>query len=61
MVPMTARLVSMVTYVEGLLPTKPHMTLLSRGLVKSLSKLKALYLHYFSVYGHQTWQDGDLP
>ena len=24
-------------------------------------KLKALYLHYHSAYGHQTGQDGNLP
>ena len=24
-------------------------------------KLKALYFHYHSRYGQQTWQDGNLP
>ena len=24
-------------------------------------KLKSLYLHYQSAYGHHTWQDGNLP
>ena len=32
----------------------------SRGLVRSHDKLKS-YLHYHSVYGHQTWKDGKLP
>ena len=27
----------------------------------SCDKLKALYLPYQSVYGHQTWQGGNLP
>ena len=27
---------------------------------RSRDKLKT-YLHYQSVYGHQTWQDGKLP
>ena len=38
-----------------------HMTFWSRGLVRSRDKLKPLYLHYHSTYGHQTWQDGNLP
>ena len=25
-----------------------------------LLPLKVLYLYYDNVYGHQTWQDGDL-
>ena len=33
---------------------------LSRGLVRWHGKLKS-YLHYHSVYGHQTWKDGKLP
>ena len=37
------------------------MTLWSRVLAKSRHKLKSLYLDYHSAYGHQTWQDGDLP
>ena len=41
------------TYLEGLLPIK----LLD---LSSSDKLKPLYLHYQSVYGPQTWQDGDL-
>ena len=27
----------------------------------ALQPLKTLYLHYHNVYGHQTWQGGDLP
>ena len=37
------------------------MTHWSRGLPRSRDKLRLLHLHYHSVYGHQTWQDGDLP
>ena len=37
------------------------MTFWSRGLARSLGKLKPLYLYYQSTYGHQTWQDGNLP
>ena len=36
------------------------MSHLSRGLVTSRDKLKLLYLKYWSAYGHQTWQVGDL-
>ena len=28
---------------------------------KSHDKLKTLFLNYQSVYGNQTWQDGNLP
>ena len=38
-----------------------HITLWWRGLPKSRYKLKAIYLHYHGAYGHQTWQDADLP
>ena len=31
-----------------------------RGLAWSLDKLKSLYLHYHSVYDHQTCKDGDI-
>ena len=27
----------------------------------SCDKQKPLYLYYKSAYGHQTWQDGNLP
>ena len=37
-----------------------HMTLWSRGFVKSRDNLKS-YLHYHSDYGHQTWQAGESP
>ena len=33
----------------------------SRDLVMLRDKLKPLYLHYHNIYGHKTWQDGDLP
>ena len=32
-----------------------------RSLARSRHKLKPLYLHNHSVYGHQTWQGCDLP
>ena len=38
-----------------------HVTFLSRCPPRSRDKLKALYLHYLSVYGNQTWKNGDLP
>ena len=31
-----------------------------RGLAWSIDKLKSLYLHYHSVYDHQTCKDGDI-
>ena len=31
------------------------------SLVRTRDKLKPLHLQYYSVYGHQTWQDGHLP
>ena len=37
------------------------MTLWSSGFIRSHDKLKPLYLHYQRAYGHQTWQDGNLP
>ena len=37
------------------------MNLLSDGLAKLSDKLKPLNLYNDSVYGHQTWQGGDLP
>ena len=38
-----------------------HITLWLRGLARSRDKLKPLYLHYHSSYGHQTSSDGDIP
>ena len=40
---------------------KSHMTLWSRGLIRSSDNLKLLYLQYYSAYGHQTCQDDNLP
>ena len=37
------------------------MTLWSHGFSRSCYKLKPLYIHYHKAYGHQTWQNGDLP
>ena len=37
------------------------MTPRSRALIIPRDKLKSLYLYYHNAYGHQTWQDGDLP
>ena len=36
------------------------MILKLRGVTRPRDKLKPLYLHYHSVFGHQTWQVGDL-
>ena len=38
-----------------------HITLRPRDLVRSRDNLKSLYHHYHSVYGHQTWPDGNEP
>ena len=40
---------------------KGYMTIWSRGLARSREILKSLYIHYYSAYGYQTWQDGNLP
>ena len=37
------------------------MTLWLRGVARSRDKLNPLHLHYHSLNGHQTWQDGNLP
>ena len=37
-----------------------HMTFWSRNLTISFDKLKLLYLHYNSAFGHQIWKNGDL-
>ena len=41
--------------------SQSHMTPWSSGHARWLDKLKHLHLHYHSTYGHQTWQDDDLP
>ena len=41
--------------------SKNYSTVCSRGLARSPDKLKALYLYYHYVYGHQSCQDGNLP
>ena len=38
-----------------------HMNVFSRGLARSLDKLKRLYLHHDSAYDHQTCLGGNLP
>ena len=38
-----------------------HMTLWSRGLMRSRDKLKPSYLHYHDLYNHQIWQDDNFP
>ena len=38
-----------------------HITLWSCGLARSQDKLKPLNLHYHSVYGHQTCNNGNIP
>ena len=50
---MDTKLGRMVTYLDELLCIKTHMTLRSRGLVRSLGKLKSLYFHYQSAYGYK--------
>ena len=37
------------------------MTLGSCVLTRLRDKLKPLYVHWHDAYGHQNWQDGDLP
>ena len=56
---MTTKVGRMVTYFERLLIIK-SFTLWPRGLATSCDILKLLYLHYHSVYGHQTCEDGDI-
>ena len=58
--PVATKLGSMVAYLARLLPLKLHDTL-SSGFARLRDKLKTSYLHYQSSYGHQTWEDGDLP
>ena len=58
--PTATKLGRMLTYLNGLLPTKSDV-LWSCGRVWSRDKLESLYLCYQSVYGHETWQDGNLP
>ena len=53
-VPIATKLDMMVAHLDGLLPTKFHNPL-SRDLATSRDKLKPLYLHYDSAYGHETW------
>ena len=38
-----------------------YSTFWARGLASLRDKLKALYFHYHSAYGHQTWQLGKEP
>ena len=56
---MATKFGSMVTYLGGLLAIKPN-DLLVTGFARSCEKLKPLYFHYHSAYGHYTWQDGNL-
>ena len=55
-----ATLGRMVTYLEGYLAIKP-MEIKIGDHSRSGDKSKPLYLHYQSVYSHQTWQDSGLP
>ena len=50
-----------ITYVDGLFPTKSHDALIHdpHGLDISRDILKPFYLHYHSAYGYQTLQNGD--
>ena len=56
---MATKLGKVITYHEGLQPIKAYDSL--RGLFQSHDKIKTLYLHYQSAYGHQTRKDGNLP
>ena len=47
-----------ITYFDELLPIESNDPLITWSCE---IKLKSLYLHYYSAYGHQTWQDGVLP
>ena len=47
------------TYLRRLLPVRSYGSWVTCS-ERSHNKLKPLYLHYYSVYDHQTWQDGDL-
>ena len=38
-----------------------QMILWSRGLIRSCDKLKSLYLHFLSVFGHKIGDNGNLP
>ena len=53
-VPMVTKLSRMATYMT-------HMTLWSRGFLRSCDKGKLLYLHYHSAQGNQRWCDGHIP
>ena len=47
-------------YHEVILLIKRHDPLITWS-CKTYNKLLILMIHYFSAYGHQTRQDGDLP
>ena len=47
---MATKFFSMVTYLGGLLSTKPNDALVT-GFARSCEKLKPLYLHYHNAYG----------
>ena len=59
-VPMTTKFGRMVTYLDGLLPTKSYGFLISWS-SRSRDKPKLLYLHSHSAYCHHTWWDGEIP
>ena len=59
-VPMATKLEMMVTYLEEVLPIMWRNPLIPWS-CKITWKTKTIYLHYRGDYGHQTWQDGDLP
>ena len=57
---MATKLGRMMIYLEGLLTIKPCNPVTTWSCIVTWQK-KSLYLHYQSAYGHQTWQDGNLP
>ena len=54
--PMATKLSRVVTYGGGT-PTSKLCNLLNTW---SRDKCKTLYLHFHNIYGHQTWQSGNL-
>ena len=56
--PMPAKLGRVLTYFKGIQTIKSHGSWVTWSCKISL---KTFYVHYHSVYCHQTWQDDDLP
>ena len=52
--PMASRLGMIMTYLERLLPIKPHDDIIT-CLAKLRGKLKSIYIYYHKVYGFHLW------